>query len=235
VHEVPYNMADDGPQRQREYVETLERLLAEGRRGDAAELFMRVAGASEEIIAEARSSPVWPGLEALAHTLAYDAACVGNGQPPTDRLTRITRPTLVLTGGASAESFVGGGGDFFDRAADAIAASVPRARRETLAGQTHIVDPKALAPVLGEVLPGMTSHSSLIPELNAALQRLACARPYVVSEGTLACRETASGRGYTGCMHDTRLRLPAGAGREHLSPRQANGVIHEAAAYRVVG
>jgi hypothetical protein len=105
-------MADDGPQREREYMETLERLLAEGRRGDAAELFMRVAGASEEMIAEARSSQVWPGLEALAHTLAYDAACMGNGQPPTDRPSRITRPTLVLTGGASAESFVGGGGDF---------------------------------------------------------------------------------------------------------------------------
>jgi pimeloyl-ACP methyl ester carboxylesterase len=148
VYEVPYNMADDGPQRQREYAETLEGLLAEGRRGDAAELFMRVAGASEEMVAGARSSPVWPGLEALAHTLAYDAACMGNGQPPTDRLARITRPTLVATGGASAESFVGGGGDFFDRAADAIAASVPSARRETLAGQTHMVDPKALAPVL---------------------------------------------------------------------------------------
>jgi pimeloyl-ACP methyl ester carboxylesterase len=148
VFEVPYNMAPDGPQRQREYVETLERLLAEGRRGDAAELFMRVAGASDEMIAGARSSPVWPSLEALAPTLAYDAACMGNGQPPTDRLARITQPTLVLTGGASADSFVAGGGDFFDRAADAIAASLPNAQRETLPGQTHMVDPKALAPVL---------------------------------------------------------------------------------------
>ncbi len=148
VYEVPYNMANDGPQRQREYVEQLEEFLAQGRRGDAAELFMRVAGASEEMIAGAKDSPMWPGLEAIAHTLAYDAACLGNGQPPTDRLARITRPTLVATGGGSPNSFVGGGGDFFGKAADAIAASVPQAERQTIEGQTHMVDPKALAPVL---------------------------------------------------------------------------------------
>jgi pimeloyl-ACP methyl ester carboxylesterase len=148
VYEVPYNMADDGPQRQREYVEQLEGFLAEGRRGDAAALFMRVAGASEEMIAGARSSPMWPGLEAIAPTLAYDAACLGDGQPPTARLAKITRPTLVATGGASPDSFVGGGGDFFAKAADAIAVSIPQAQRQTIEGQTHMVDPKALTPVL---------------------------------------------------------------------------------------
>jgi pimeloyl-ACP methyl ester carboxylesterase len=148
VYEVPYDMADDGPRRWREYVQELERLLGEGRRGDAAALFMRTAGATEEMIAGARSSPVWPGLEAIAHTLAYDAACMGDGRPPTDRLARITRPTLVATGGASPDSFVAGGGDFFDRAADAIAAAIPGAERQVVAGQTHMVDPKAFAPVL---------------------------------------------------------------------------------------
>jgi pimeloyl-ACP methyl ester carboxylesterase len=148
VYEVPYNMADDGPQRQREYVEQLGAFLAEGLRGDAAELFMRTAGASEEMIEGAKNSPMWPGLEAIAHTLAYDAACMGNGQPPTARLARITRPTLVSTGGGSPDSFVGGGGDFFGKAADAIAASIPQAERQTIEGQTHMVDPKALAPVL---------------------------------------------------------------------------------------
>jgi hypothetical protein len=40
VYDVPYNMADDWPQRWRLYVEALEAVLAEGRRGDALELFM---------------------------------------------------------------------------------------------------------------------------------------------------------------------------------------------------
>jgi pimeloyl-ACP methyl ester carboxylesterase len=148
VYEVPYSMADDASQRWREYVEQLEALLAEGRRGDAFALFMRVAGASEEDIASAKNSPMWPGLEAIAHTLAYDAACLGNGRPPTARLATITRPTLVATGSASPDSSVGGGGDFFDQAAAAIAASIPQAERLTIEGQTHMVDPKALAPVL---------------------------------------------------------------------------------------
>jgi hypothetical protein len=44
-------------------VARLEGFLAEGRRGDAAELFMRLAGASDEMVAGARGSPMWPGLE----------------------------------------------------------------------------------------------------------------------------------------------------------------------------
>jgi Alpha/beta hydrolase family len=152
VYDVPYLVADDAARRWRRYVEELRAVLAEDRRGDALELFMRLAGSSEEEIAGARSSPYWPGLEGIAHTLAYDAACIGSdGRPPTDRLAAITRPTLALTGGVSPDAQAGMGGlpaDFFDRAADAIAAAVPRAERLTLAGQGHVADPKAVAGVL---------------------------------------------------------------------------------------
>jgi alpha-beta hydrolase superfamily lysophospholipase len=153
VYEVPYDMADGARQRHREYVERLEGFLAEGRRGDAAALFMRLAGASEEMVADAKASPMWPGLEAIAPTLAYDAACMGDNQPPA-RFAKITQPTLVATGGGSPDSFVAGGGDFFAKAADAIAVIVPHAERQTLAGQTHMVDPKALAPVLERFFTG---------------------------------------------------------------------------------
>jgi pimeloyl-ACP methyl ester carboxylesterase len=139
VYEVPYMIADHAAQAWREYVEQLGPALAEDRRGDAIELFMRVAGSSEDGIARARRSPMWPGLEAIAHTLAYDAACLGDGLPPTARLAAIDRPTLVATGGSDG---------FFEQAADAIAARVPQAERLTIDGQAHLVDPKALAPVL---------------------------------------------------------------------------------------
>jgi pimeloyl-ACP methyl ester carboxylesterase len=139
VYEVPYFVADDALQRWREYVEQLGTALGEGHRGEAVELFMRVAGATEEMVAGARSSPVWPGLEAVAHTLAYDAACIGDGRPPTARLATISRPVLVITGG---------GEGFFEEAADAIAAGVPNAERLTLEGQAHVADPKVVAPVL---------------------------------------------------------------------------------------
>ena len=139
VYEVPYLVGDEDSQRWRQYVEELGAALDEGRRGDALELFMRVAGSSEKSIEGARSSPLWPSLEALAHTLAYDAACLGEGPPPAARLARITEPILVLTGGTV---------EFFERAADAIAAAVPRGERQTLEGQSHVADPKAVVPVL---------------------------------------------------------------------------------------
>ncbi len=154
VYEVPYDMTEDGPRRHQEYVQNLEAALAEGRRGDAFEVFMRFAGVPEEHVTAARDSPMWPGLEAVAHTLAYDAACMGNGQPPVNRLAGITRPTLVITGGASADFFLGGGGDFFEQAAAAIAASIPEAQRRVLEGQTHEVDPKVLAPLLDRFFNG---------------------------------------------------------------------------------
>lgn len=141
VYEVPYDTTAEAAQRNQAYRQQLRAALAEGHRGDAVELFMRLAGSSDEDIAGARSSPHWPGLERLAHTLGYDAACYG--PPPTDRLATITQPTLVLTGG---------GAEFFELAADAIAAAVPGADRVVLEGQGHVADPKAVATALERFL-----------------------------------------------------------------------------------
>jgi pimeloyl-ACP methyl ester carboxylesterase len=139
VYEVPYAVGEEAVRAWRRYVEDLQRLLAGGDRGGAIELFMRVAGAGEHI-ESAKRSPTWAGLEAVAHTLAYDAACVGDGPPPAERLARVTQPTLVATGG---------GADFFEQAADALAASLPNAERLVIEGQGHVADPKTVAQILG--------------------------------------------------------------------------------------
>jgi pimeloyl-ACP methyl ester carboxylesterase len=148
VYEVPWDVDDDWPARWRAYVDELGALLADGRRGDAFELFMRLADTPEEVIASARDSPMWAGLEAIAHTLAYDAACLGDGQPPSARLARITQPTLVATGVAAREPGAARWVKALDPAADAIAASIPRAQRRVIEGQGHVADPKAVAAVL---------------------------------------------------------------------------------------
>ena len=147
VYEVPYNVADDWPARWSAYVETLQGLLAAGRRGDAFALFMRTAEIPEETIAAAREAPVWASLEALAPTLAYDAACLGDGQPPTARLATITQQTLVATGGAH-EADAAEWVRALAPAADAIVAAVPNAQRTTFEGQGHVAEPKAIAPLL---------------------------------------------------------------------------------------
>jgi hypothetical protein len=109
---------------------------------------MRLAGSSDEDIAGARASSFWPSLEPLAPTLAYDAACLGDGPPPVTRLATITQPTLVATGGIPDPHMGGLQPGFFDTAADAIAAALPKAERRIIEGQTHVADPKALAGVL---------------------------------------------------------------------------------------
>ena len=147
VYEIPWNMAGDWPRRWGEYVARLRAALAEQRRGDAVELFLRVAGTGEDEIAAIRSSPYWEGTQELAHTLAYDAACLGDGRPPAGRLARITQPTLVATGAGhplDAPAWV----QALDAAADEIAARVPHARRLRVDGQAHIVDAETVAPIL---------------------------------------------------------------------------------------
>jgi len=111
------------------------------------EVFLRLMGADDDSIAQTRSSPMWPALEAAEHTLVYDAAAMGTGQPPVDRLGRIKVPTLVITGAPDREHDLAGT-EFFEASARAIVEAIPSAEHTRLPGQTHEVDPHALSPIL---------------------------------------------------------------------------------------
>jgi pimeloyl-ACP methyl ester carboxylesterase len=152
VYEVPYTDDDAAAQRWADYVDRLTTALADGHRARALELFMRLAGSSDDDIAAARTSVFWPRLEALAPTLAYDAACLGDGRPPTSRLKTIHQPTLVATGTTPDPSMSGLQPGFFDEAADAIAAAVPHAERRIAEGQGHVAEPAVLARMLDRFL-----------------------------------------------------------------------------------
>src|SRR5437660_3998915 len=89
-----------------------------------------------------RHAPFWGGMEAIALTLAYDhTAIMGkDGSIPTERAARVHVPTLVMTGGHSFP--------FMRETAKTLSKTIPVATRRTLDGQTHDVEPAALAPVL---------------------------------------------------------------------------------------
>jgi pimeloyl-ACP methyl ester carboxylesterase len=145
VYEAPFVVDDSRPPVADDYVDRLRTLLAEDRRGDMVELFMTtVIGVPDEMVDGMRQSPMWPGFEAVAHTLVHDGVVMEGtqrGQPlPAGRWASVDVPTLVVDGGAS-ESWM-------HAAADALASTLPNTRRETLAGQTHAVEPNVLAPVL---------------------------------------------------------------------------------------
>lgn len=148
VHEVPYLLGDELLAAWRGYTADLVAALDAGDRDEALRLFMRLAGSSSEEIAAAEAAPVWPALRALAPTLRYDAACLGDGSPPAARLAAVTQPVLLTTGASVDAHAAGLPTDFFGAAADAAAAQLPNGRRVTIDVPGHIPDPALLGPVL---------------------------------------------------------------------------------------
>jgi pimeloyl-ACP methyl ester carboxylesterase len=146
LYEPPYDSNPSALQPWHEYRQKLSELTAANRRGDLVELFMRFVGASDEMVMGMRNSPMWPMFEASAPTLMYDAAEMGEDRRvPVDRATRLSTPTLVMDGGANLDSM-----PFMRATAVALAQALPNAEHRTLEGQTHDVNPAALAPVLIE-------------------------------------------------------------------------------------
>jgi pimeloyl-ACP methyl ester carboxylesterase len=127
-----------------DYLGQVTRLVASGRRGAAVKLWMRQAAAlPTPLIALTRVLPAWARLCAAAETIVQDGqvmAGTGAGSPPSAERFRVEVPTLVVDGAKSPL--------WLHHSADAFAALLPNAQRQTLAGQTHFVKPAAIAPAL---------------------------------------------------------------------------------------
>ncbi len=148
LYEPPFIVDDSRPRLPEDFATQLTELVSSGRRGDAVELFMtKAAEVPVEVVAQMRHAPIWPEVEAVAHTLIYDTTIMGdNNALPTERVASVTVPTLVIDGGESPM--------WMRNAAQAVADALPNAQRRTLRGQTHDVAPEALAPVLEEFFAG---------------------------------------------------------------------------------
>jgi hypothetical protein len=83
-------------------------------------------------------------LQALAHTLLYDAAIMGDSTLPAGLVATITAPMLVLDGSET--------GAWAANAAGALTTALPNPRHQTLQGQAHNVAWDVLAPVLKDFL-----------------------------------------------------------------------------------
>ena len=144
MYEAPHNDDPAAQESWSEYLRELAQLLADGRRGDAVALFMRLVGTPGDQVEGMRRAPFWPSMEAIAPTLAYDhAAIIGERwSAPIDLAARVSVPALVMAGDASLP--------FMPHAARALSEAMPHGRLRLLAGQTHAVDPGILAPVLAE-------------------------------------------------------------------------------------
>lgn len=152
LYEPPFIIDDSRPPAPGDYAARLTQLVAEGRRGDAVALFMTEVGTPAEVVAHMRQSPMWPGLEAIAPTLAYDVTILGNtqsGDPSTLRKwASVTIPTLVMDGTV----FLGReeGHAFMRHGAQELTNILPNARHRILEGQDHGPADDVLVPALVE-------------------------------------------------------------------------------------
>jgi pimeloyl-ACP methyl ester carboxylesterase len=120
--------------------------VAADRRSDAVRLFLKLVGVPGFFIALMRLLPMWSKLKAVAHTLPYDGAIVKEnqrGKPlPASQWSSVTVPALVMDGGKSPA--------WMRHANRSLADILPNAQYRTLEGQTHMLKPKAHAPMLVE-------------------------------------------------------------------------------------
>ncbi|SFN87908.1 Pimeloyl-ACP methyl ester carboxylesterase [Actinomadura madurae] len=149
--EPPVIVDDSAPPLPADYVERLDAAVAEGRPGDAVALFMTAAaGMPEDAVAEMRGSDFWPGLEAIAPTIAYDGRNVGDtmsGKPlRADLWSGVRVPVLVLYGRDTWPHLAAG--------AKAVAAHLPTAALTAVPGENHGTTADVLAPALREFIQG---------------------------------------------------------------------------------
>lgn len=145
IYEPPFIVDDSRSPAPENYVSHLIELVSSGQRGQAVAYFMTEAvGIPAEMVTQMHQSPMWPGLEAVAHTIAYDGTIMGDtmrGDPrPLKKWASVSVPTLVMDGGASHV--------FMHTGAQAITNVLPNAQRRTLEGQDHGPADDVLAPAL---------------------------------------------------------------------------------------
>jgi pimeloyl-ACP methyl ester carboxylesterase len=150
VYEAPFAL--DGTHRPApaDFREQIAAMVSSGRRDAAVKLFMKVVGVPGFGILIARLLPnVWPKLRAVAHTLPYDFAILGDtqsgGAMPSElraKLAAISAPTLAMAGGKSPQ--------WLHHAARQVAELVPAGSFRVVPGQDHNIAAKAIAPFLSE-------------------------------------------------------------------------------------
>ena len=142
LYEPPFGLEGKSAQFFLDLAESIRHEVAEGRRGDAVELFQTSAvGIPPEVVAQIRHAPFWPALEGVAHTLEYESRILAVEPALADR---IAVPTIVIAGSESPPSLTG--------AAAALAGRLPQGTLRTLPGQTHDLVPESVGPVVVDFL-----------------------------------------------------------------------------------
>jgi pimeloyl-ACP methyl ester carboxylesterase len=148
VYEPPLLVDASRPAPPADYRQRIDAMLAAGHNGDVVSFFMvTMVGAPAFVPYIMRVMPAWKKLKAVAPTLPYDFAILGDTQTGTgvpDELVAVLGsidvPTLVADGGKAAP--------WMSHGVQAVADAIPATKRLTLPGQTHQLKAAAIAPIL---------------------------------------------------------------------------------------
>ncbi|MDB4904665.1 MAG: alpha/beta hydrolase [Mucilaginibacter sp.] len=147
LYEAPFTVDKSGHQPPPDAEAQLKALIASDRRGDAVKFFMKdMVGVPPFVVFIMSIMPIFSKLKAVAHTLPYDAAIMGDLSLPTQRAASVKIPTLVGGGEKSPSSM--------QNAVKQLADAIPNSELKMFKGQTHNIDVKVLAPALVEFFNG---------------------------------------------------------------------------------
>lgn len=142
LYEPPYPLEGRAPEFFNQLAVDIRGLLAEGRRGDAVELFQtRAVGIPPGVVAQIRQAPFWPALERIAPTLEYESIILAADPRLPER---VVAPTLVIAGSESPPIVAD--------AAKTLAGRLSDGTLRVLEGQTHDIVADAVGPVVAGFL-----------------------------------------------------------------------------------
>jgi pimeloyl-ACP methyl ester carboxylesterase len=141
LYEPPFVADEDGRRRPMEYERRLTDLIESDRRGDAVKYFMTtMVGIPSFIVLIMQLMPMWSRLKALAHTLPYDAAVMGDYSVLESLIASVKASTLIAGGDKSPKKV--------QKAVRDVSSILPYGTLRWLKNQTHNVKAEVLAPVL---------------------------------------------------------------------------------------
>jgi pimeloyl-ACP methyl ester carboxylesterase len=147
LYEPPFMVDDEGHHPPTDSLEQLKTMIAADRRADAIKFFMKdMVGLAGIAIFMMKLMPIFKKLKAVAHTLPYDTAIMGDYSLPEKKAASVKIPTLIAGGEKSPVTL--------RHAVKKLSEVMPYNKLQILKGQTHNVSTKVIAPVLTEFFKG---------------------------------------------------------------------------------
>ena len=138
MYEPPVILDTDRARAFEALAEQLDEAAAGNRRSEAVELyFTQVMQVPAPAVEQMKKTPLWTGLQQLAHTLSYDLRITARGAARLEQAAAVRSATLAMAGGASPP--------WMREAIQSLARAISGSQYRTLEGQTHAVDLGALA------------------------------------------------------------------------------------------